>query len=131
MKKVLQFVAAALVAVLAAQPALAGLTCGMMPSTAMPCAPKCEMAKDHMGAKCPMHHDDTGTGCLQDCCRNGWPQALVQSSSKARPKAGGTQLFLALPTPAQAGIAAFATPLPEDIGAAAPPRYILLRVFRI
>lgn len=131
MKKVLQFVAVALVAVLATQPAIAGLTCGLRTSSVASCVLAFGMTMSQMGANCPLHHHQTGTGCLQDCCRKGWPQALVQSASKARPKAVGTQLFLAVPTPAQAGIAAFATPLPEDIAAAAPPRYILLRVFRI
>ena len=66
-----------------AQPALAGLTCGMVPSTSMPCAPKCDMATDRMGANCPTHHDSTGAGCLQDCCRNGWP-ALESNTRKKR-----------------------------------------------
>jgi hypothetical protein len=103
----------------------------MMPSTAMPCAPECDMAMDHMGANCPLHHDSTGTGCLQDCCRNGWPQAVAQSASKARPKTSGTPFLVAVPGPASAGIAAFAIPPPGDIDAAAPPRHILLQVFRI
>jgi hypothetical protein len=131
MKKFLQFVAAFVVALLAAQPTLAGVTCGIMVSSAMPSARSCEMAMDQMGAMCPMHSHAAGAGCLQECCRNGWPQALVQSARKARQKVGGTQFLLAVPTPTPTGIAAFASPPCEAIRAAAPPRYILLRVFRI
>ena len=131
MKKALQIVAIALVAVLTAQPALAGLTCGMTPSKAMPCVPKCDMAMHHMGANCPMHHHDTGTGCLQDCCRHGWPPALVQSASKTRLKTSGTPFLLAVPGPVLASAATFAPAPPEKIVAAAPDRHILLQVFRI
>jgi hypothetical protein len=130
MKKVLQFVAVALVAVLTAQPALGGLTCGMAPSQGVPCAPKCDMAMHHMGANCTMHHHDTGAGCQQDCCRHGWPPALVQSASKSRPKTSGTPFLLAIPAPASAP-AAFTAARPEDIVAASPDRHILLQVFRI
>jgi hypothetical protein len=131
MKKLIQFVAVALVAVLAVQPALAGLTCGMMPSASVPCASKCEMAMHRMGASCPMRHHDTGSGCQQDCCRHGWPPAVVQSAFKATPKPSATPFLLAVPVPASAGIAAFAVPPPEDIGASGPDRHVLLQVFRI
>jgi hypothetical protein len=131
MKKFLQFVAVALVAVLTAQPALAGLTCGMTPLTGVPCAPKCDMAMHHMGANCPMHHHDTSSGCQQDCCRHGWPPALVQSASKTRLKTSGTPFLFAIPAPASAPAAAFAAAPPEDIVAAAPDRHVLLQVFRI
>jgi hypothetical protein len=78
-----------------------------------------------------MHHNDTGSGCLQDCCRNGWPPALVQSASKAKPKTGTTPFLAMVPHPATLGIAAFAVPPPEDIGASGPDRHVLLQVFRI
>jgi hypothetical protein len=89
------------------------------------------MEMSQMGAHCPMPHHGTDAGCLQDCCRNGWPQALVQSASKARPRAARTRFLQAAPNPASSGIAAFAAPPHEDIAAAGPARHILLQVFRI
>jgi hypothetical protein len=131
MKRVLKIVAVALAAVLTAQPALAGLTCGLKSFADAPCVPKCGKATSRMGASCPMHRHASGNECLQDCCRNGWPQAVVRSASKATPKASRSQLLPAEPGPAAAGNATFAA-LPEGkIAAAGPPRYILLQVFRI
>ena len=131
MKKILQIVAFALVAVLTAQPAVAGLTCGMTVSPVAACAPACGMGMSQMGANCPMPHHGTDTGCLQDCCRNGWPQAVVQSASKAKPKAARTGYLQTAPNPSPAGMAAFAAQPREEIVAAGPARHILLRVFRI
>jgi hypothetical protein len=131
MKKVLQIVAAALVAVLTAQPAIAGLTCGIRVSPAAECVPACGMAMSQMGADCPMPHHGADTGCLQDCCRNGWPQAVVQSAAKARPKAARARFLQAAPSPVPTGSAAFAASLREEIAAAGPARHILLQVFRI
>jgi hypothetical protein len=131
MKKVLQFVAIALVAILATQPALAGLTCGMKPSPSMSAAADCDMAMNQMGTSCPMHSHGAGTDCLQECCRNGWPQAVVQSASKAKPKAVSTQFILAAPSIASAGVAVSAAPPAEALAAAAPDRHVLLQVFRI
>jgi hypothetical protein len=131
MKRLLQVATFALIAVLTAQPALAGLTCGMTPLVSVPCAPKCDMAMSHMGVNCAMHHHETGAGCQQDCCRHGWPPALVQAASKTRPKTSGTPFMLAVPVPASAPAATFAAAPPEDIVAAAPDRHVLLQVFRI
>jgi len=130
MKKVLQFVAVALVAVLTAQPTLAGLTCGMKPSPGMPDA-ACNMAMDQMGTNCPMHSHGAGADCLLECCRNGWPQAVIQSASKARPKAVGTRFLLSTPSVAPAGVAVCAAPPADALAAAAPDRHVLLQVFRI
>jgi hypothetical protein len=134
MKKALQFVAIALVAILATQPALAGLTCGMKPFPTMPDA-ACNMAMNQLanqlGASCPMHSRGAGTGCLQECCRNGWPQAVVQSASKAKPKAVGTQFLLSTPGVASIGVAVSAAPPADALAAAAPDRHLLLQVFRI
>jgi hypothetical protein len=131
MKKVLQFVAVALVAVLTSQPALAGLTCGLKPFPGIADAAACNMAMNQMGESCPMHSHGAGAGCLQECCRNGWPQAVIQSASKARPKAVGIQFLLSTPSTASAGVALFAAPPAGALAAAAPDRHVLLRVFRI
>jgi len=131
MKKVLQLVGVALVAVLTAQPAIAGLTCGISVPSRVACTPAMDMAMAQMGMSCPMHRHGAGSGCLQECCRNGWPPAVVRSVSKARPRTAGTQLFVAQANAAEVGVAAFAIPPAEDIGAASPPRYIMLRVIRV
>jgi len=132
MKRFLQIVAIAVIAILAAQPALAGLTCGMLTVPSAPCAPACGMAMSQMGMDCQMAEHVAGSGCLQECCRNGFPQGVVQSSTSAKPKIAGTGLVTAFPqlaSPAQAALAA--APTMDAIVAAAPPRHILIRVFRI
>jgi hypothetical protein len=131
MKKVLQFVAVALVAVLATQPTLAGMTCGLKPFPGMTGAAACDMAMNQMGESCPMHSHGAGTDCLLECCRNGWPQAVIQSASKARPKAVGTRFLLSTPSIASAGVALLSAPPADALAAAAPDRHILLQVFRI
>jgi hypothetical protein len=130
MNRLFKTVVAALVALLTAQPALAGLTCGMMPMAAG--THECEMAMSAMGEDCPMHHSQSaGTGCLQECCRNGWPQALVQLPSKAKPKSGGMQFPVAVLRAAVDAHSSQATAPLEEIAAASPPRHVLLKVFRI
>ncbi|HUD15067.1 MAG TPA: hypothetical protein VMQ56_15550 [Terracidiphilus sp.] len=125
MKRFLQFVAVMVVAVLATQPALAGLTCTMVAASA-PCAPRCPMVVD-----CPMAHHGASADCLQDCCRYPLPQAIARSSRHAKPKAGKTSLFLAAPAIPQSTQASFVAPPPGNLVAAAPARTILLQVFRI
>jgi len=44
---------------------------------------------------------------------------------------GETRLFMAEAFPSQLPATDFAIPPAEEIGAASPPRYILLRVFRV
>lgn len=131
MKKVLQIVVVALVAVLTAQPAIAGLTCGMRVSPVAAGASACGMEMSEMGAHCPMPHHGTDTGCLQDCCRNGLPQAVVRSALKAKPKAARAKFLQPAPSPLATGSAIFAAPPREEIAAAGPARHILLQVFRI
>jgi hypothetical protein len=131
MKKVFQLVGVALVAVLTAQPAIAGLTCRITVPSRMACTPAMDMTMAQMGMSCPMHRHGAGSGCLQECCRNGWPPAVVRSAGKAKPRMGDTRLLLADVYPALGRATGFAIPPAEEIGAASPPRYILLQVFRI
>jgi len=131
MKKVIQVVGVALVAMLAALPAIAGLTCGITVPSRAACTPAIDMAMARMGVSCPMHRHGAGSGCLQECCRNGWPPAVVRSALKARPRMGTTRLFVAEACTAQVRTAGFAIPAAEWIGAASPPRHILLRVIRV
>jgi len=134
MKRVLQVVAVVVIAVLAAQPAVAGMTCGMLTVANVNCghgASLCGMAMSQMGMDCPMPEHVAGTGCLQECCQHGFPQGVVQAASGVKPKAGGTELFMVLPAMTPAPSLSFAAPPPDSIVASAPPRYILLQVFRI
>jgi hypothetical protein len=132
MKRFLQIVAVAVVAILAAQPALAGMTCGMLRVPIGPCAPACGMAMSQMGADCQMAKHVAGSGCMQECCRNGFPQGVLQSSTPAKPKAAGTQIVTAFPQLApHVQAASAAAPTISAIVAAAPPRHILISVFRI
>jgi hypothetical protein len=130
MKKFLQLVAVLAIAVLTTQPALAGLTCGMGTTSSLPCAPHCPMAMRSMGMNCQMPRASR-SGCMQECCRFGWPQAVVRSAAGARPKAALAPSFLAVPAAASANITVSSAPLPGDLAAASPPRHILFRVFRI
>lgn len=132
MKRILQIVSVLVVALLAAQPALAGLSCTMGEPANIPCAPDCNMAAmGQMGMDCQMPLQLAGTGCFQDCCRQGMPQAVAQLTSGAKPKAARTELVLMAPQMATALETAFRATPPDAIAAAAPPRYILFRVFRI
>lgn len=130
MKRLFKSAVTALVALLTVLPAVAGLTCGAMPLTAF--AENRETPMSTIGADCAMHHGhDAGTGCLQECCRNGWPQAIVQPASKAKPKTGGMPLPHAVSAPLADVPSYFATAPREEIAAAGPPRHVLLKVFRI
>ena len=89
------------------------------------------MSMSHTGLKCQVPLQASRTGCQQESCRFGWPQAVVRSAAGAKPKAIVPPLFWALPAEAPTGITTFAAPLPGDLAAASPPRRILFRVFRI
>ncbi|MGA2216871.1 MAG: hypothetical protein ABSG51_02210 [Terracidiphilus sp.] len=129
MKRVLQVAAVVVIAVLAAQPALAGVTCGMLTVARTACVSPCGMAMSQMGMDCPMPEHVAGTGCLQECCRHGFPQGVVQSAG-VKPKTGGTELIMVSPAMTPDASLSFA-PARDFIIASAPPRYILLQVFRI
>jgi hypothetical protein len=130
MKRLFKSAVAALAVLLTVLPAVAGLTCGAMPLVAF--GHESEMPMSALGAECPMHHGHhAGTGCLQECCRNGWPQAIVHPASKAKPKTGGMQSPLAVPGPLADVPSYFATATREEIAATGPPRHVLLKVFRI
>jgi hypothetical protein len=129
MKRLLQIVSVLVIALLAAQPALAGLTCNMEAPGSMACAPVCAMATNQMGMDCQMPQQVAGAGCMEDCCQHGLPQAVAQFATGAKPKA--PQLLpttLPMAPPAET---VFAVTPPGGIIAATPPRYILFRVFRI
>jgi len=131
MKKFFQLVAVVAIALLTSQPAIAGLTCGLVPPANLPCAPHCPMSMSHTGSKCEVPLQASRSGCQQESCRFGWPQAVVRSVAGARHKAILTPLFLASPAAAPANIMVSSAPPPGDLAEASPPRHILFRVFRI
>ena len=132
MKSLLNIVAFALVALLAAQPVLASASCGMGMADKVPCAPACGMQTSEMGADCQMNQQAVGSVCDQDCCRDGLPLGLAQLAATDKQRTPRADLaFWAQPdAPLAQGAAAKARP-PIPIISAAPSRYILFRVFRI
>jgi len=131
MKRFFQVVSVVVVALLAAQPALAGLPCEMGTSASGHSAPCCHKAMHQMAMDCQMPHQIAGTGCAPSCCHDASPQVVAQLASGAKPKAGRTVYFTVAPqTVADAGTALVAAP-PGIIVSTPPARYILFQVFRI
>jgi hypothetical protein len=131
MKRFLQIVAVLAITLLSVQPAIAGLTCDLGAPAGLTCAPHCPMAGSHVSKDCQKPLHASRTGCQQESCRFGWPQAVVRSTQIAKTKAIAAPFFLALPTAAPAKASASTAPPPSDLAAASPPRHILFRVFRI
>lgn len=132
MKRLLQFAALALVALLAAQPALAGTSCNMGEPDKAPCAPGCGMQMSEMGADCQMHQQAVGPFCDQTCCRDGLPAGLAQlaGGDKQRPQRADLSYLVSPVGMANEGTASKAPP-PLPLASTSPPRYILFQVFRI
>jgi hypothetical protein len=131
MKRFLQFVAVVVVALLAAQPALAGMQCEMGTSARMHCASCCHKAMSHVGMDCPMQNQVAASGCDQSCCHDALPRGVALLAAGVKPKAGRAEFIaVALPMVAESDAAFMAAP-PGNSVAAAPARYILFQVFRI
>ena len=133
MKRLIQFVAASVIALLAVQPALAGVPCTH--GVPVACAPGCPMAMSNMAPDCPMNgtvaNQMTATDCPQNCCTH----ALLQPVNLWP---ASVKLKFAAPTPAIALPAAISTlELASgfngsiQVRSASPPLRILLHVFRI
>lgn len=131
MKKFFQIVSVVAIALLTSQPAIAGLTCGLVPPASLPGAPHCPLSMSHSGLNCQVPLQASRTGCRQESCRFGWPQAVVRSISGAKHKAIPGPLFQASPAATPVNRTALSAPPPGDLAAASPPRRILLCVFRI
>jgi len=131
MKRFIQFAAFIAVALLAAQPALAGLPCEMGTSASGHCAPCCHKAMSRMGMDCPMHHQVTASGCGQSCCHDALPLGVAELAAGVKPKAGRTDFFAVAPQIASEANAPFVAAPPGNTCARAPARYILFQVFRI
>jgi hypothetical protein len=131
MKRVLQFVAVVVVAMLAAQPALAGMQCEMGTAAIGHCAPCCHKVLRHMGMDCPMPHQVAASGCDQSCCHDALPRGVALLAAGVKPKAGRVEFIAVAPPMVAEADAAFMAAPPGYSVAAAPARYILFQVFRI
>jgi hypothetical protein len=131
MKRILQFVAVVVIALLAAQPALAGMSCEMGTPASMHCAPCCHKAMSRLGMSCPMHHKVAASDCDQNCCHNALPQGVALLAAGVKPKAGSAEFIAVAPRLVTNADAAFVGAPPGNTVAAVPARYILFQVFRI
>jgi hypothetical protein len=131
MKRILQFVALAVVLVLAFEPALSSVACVVGTPASAPGAPRCAMAMREMGMDCRMPRQVASIGCQRDCSQCGLAKGFALLSAGAKPKAGRAQFFVPMPIMTPAVITPFAAGPPGDLFASAPPRYILFQVFRI
>lgn len=139
MKRVLQFVALFVVVLLAAQPALAGLPCAQGTAAEGACAPGCAMATasapmspmSQMASVCGMAPQLSSNSCQQSCCSSVVSQAVSQPATGAKSRAGATLQPVALPLVAASAASTVAPARPIAVISSAPPRYILLQVFRI
>jgi hypothetical protein len=128
MKRVFQIAGVLLILVLGAGPASAAIGC-VLSNPAM--GQSCPMGVAGMDADCPMSHALAPRDCSQDCCNRTAPIAVVLSGLPVKPK-----LVAAAPAIARLNLVTAAKPhiFPEilpPVAANSPPRYILLRVFRI
>lgn len=131
MKRFLQFVALVVIALLAAQPALAAMSCEMGTSASGHHAPCCHKVMSHMGMGCPIHHQVTAAGCDQNHCHDALPQSVALLSAGVKPKAGRADFIAVMPRMVAEAGAPFVAAPPGKTVAAAPARYILFQVFRI
>jgi hypothetical protein len=131
MKRLLQFVAFIMVAMLAAQPALAGMQCGRGTPASGQRAACCHKAMSRMGMNCPMHHKVAATGCEQSTCNDALPRGVVLLAAGIKQKAGRAEFIAVAPRLVLDADAPFGSAPPGNAVAAAPARYILFQVFRI
>ena len=129
MKHLLKTSALLVVALLAAQPVLASVSCvaGMAPA----CTPDCPMAMTSMAPDCPMTGMTASGGCPQNCCTRNAVEAVL-------PQAVPDKFKVTFHIPVAVFSSAAAAAGLENPAAASlqpradsPPRYILNRVLRI
>ena len=141
MKRIFQFVAVAVVALLAAQPALAGLPCASGVATSNGCAPDCSMAmsqmqmapmsSNQMAPDCGMSPQISSNGCAQNCCIDRIAQGIAQPASGQKSTVAGTLQFIPAAQSLLTEAPVFALFPRTNSSSTAPPRYILFQVFRI
>ena len=128
MKRAFQIVGILLVLLLAAGPASAALGCTLS-GPAMDSS--CPMDMDGMSADCPMSHALATVDCSHDCCDRTAPIALVVNGIPVKSKfVASIPQISSLTVPSEAEENSHFEGLPS-FAASSPPRYILLRVFRI
>ena len=127
MKWATQIFAVVLTGLLSAAPAWTAVSCTLGNAQM---GTSCPMGMAQMDPDCPMSHS-LAMDCSQDCCNRATPQAVVipgiPAKSKiveASPASESLAVVQATASPGNAGPASLAA-------AASPPRYLLLRVFRI
>jgi len=131
MKKLLQIAAVVLVALLAAQPALAGLLCTMGSPMSRPGAPSCGMVMSQMALDCPMASQSLGPVCESNCCKDCLPQVVAQLTAASKPQNERAE-FVAVAPQTMAGARDLRAIQSSGLAESSPPpRYILLQVFRI
>jgi hypothetical protein len=131
MKRFLHFVAVVMVALLAAQPALAGMQCEMGTSASGYRTTCCHKAMSPMGMDCPMQHQVAVAGCGQSCCTDALPRGIALLAAGVKPKAGRAEFIAVAPRLVAETHATFVGAPPGYSVAAAPARYILFQVVRI
>lgn len=127
MKRIIQFVAVMVIAVLALSPAAEGLACLTHMAGR---ASACPMGMGELGPDCQMARD-VATGCDTDCCNHPAPPIAAAWAATTKPKGVAAVALTALVVNAPAVAAVPAVKAMEPAMEASPPRYVLNRVFRI
>lgn len=128
MKQLFQIAGVLLIVLLGAGPASAAVGCAAQ-NSAMDSS--CPMGMAGMGADCPMSHSLAALDCSEDCCNLTAPVAQVVNAVPVKPKLiAAAQPMLARTVATE--VEGISRPgLSKSVAANSPPRYILLRVFRI
>jgi hypothetical protein len=122
MKRLFQTVSAFVVGSLLMQPAFAGVCTAVE---------RCGMMAERMGPDCPMDTSLPAANCSSDCCHPSLPTASLSWSIAAEPIARvASPLFASAVSAVGSGTVPAGPRRAPDI-LSSPPRYILLRVFRI
>jgi hypothetical protein len=128
MKRAIQIFAILLIGLLTAGPAWAAVSCALG-DYAM--GSSCPMGMATMDADCPMSHALASTDCSQDCCNRAMPQVTGFLAFTSKPRLLAPPVALQTPAPSEATFIAAKPHAVDLIAADSPPRYLLLRVFRI
>ncbi|HKF49564.1 MAG TPA: hypothetical protein VKB38_19545 [Terracidiphilus sp.] len=126
MKRVSQYVAVMVIALLAGLPAVEGLACSKHMASR---AAACTMGAAEMGPDCPMGRELAS--CEMECCSHSAPQVAAAWATAVKPKAVAISTVVATVLISASVTAAPAGRSMDPAPAASPPRYVLNRVFRI
>jgi hypothetical protein len=128
MKRAIQIFAILLIGLLTAGPAWAAVSCALGESTM---GDSCPMGMAKMSADCPMSHALAATDCSQDCCNRALPQATGFLAFPSKPRLLAPPIALQTQLTTETNSAAVKPHAVDMPIADSPPRYLLLRVFRI